>query len=346
MTSRRQNIQTISWFWDIYQRERLNLDPSYQRRSVWNQAFKDYFIETVLLGFPTPAIFLYEEISPEGRAIYNVVDGKQRLSTIFEFINGEFPVSDESVLNNLQGSYFKNLDDETKKEFWNYQFIIEFLPETDENVIRGIFDRINKNVAKLTPQELRHARFDGEFITVAEQLTEVMEETLPRGVPRFGVQSKKQMKDVEMVAILLLFIEEGARSSSQSDLDKAFSDRDQVWEQRIAVEKMWRSTIEIMGEIYRQNDGNDLSATRLRNQADFYSLFGALVELQREGKHPKISEMINRLPIFVAKVEDPTVRVADSEVAAYYDAARSASSDKGPREMRIRIMKGVLLGEI
>jgi hypothetical protein len=250
MTNRRQNFQTISWFWDLYQRERLNLDPSYQRRSIWNQAFKDYFIETVLLGFPAPAIFLYEEISPEGRAIYNVVDGKQRLSTIFEFINGEFPVSDESVLNNLQGSYFKNLDDETKKEFWSYQFIIEFLPETDENVLSGIFDRINKNVAKLTPQELRHARFDGEFITVAEQLTEVMEETLPRGVPRFGVQSKKQMKDVEMVAILLLFIEEGARSSSQSELDKTFSDRDQVWEQRIAVEKMWRSTIEIMGEIY------------------------------------------------------------------------------------------------
>src|SRR6516162_7658995 len=100
MTNRRQNFQTISWFWDLYQRERLNLDPSYQRRSIWNQAFKDYFIETVLLGFPAPAIFLYEEISPEGRAIYNVVDGKQRLSTIFEFINGEFPVSDESVLNN------------------------------------------------------------------------------------------------------------------------------------------------------------------------------------------------------------------------------------------------------
>jgi hypothetical protein len=60
---RKQNFQTIAWFWDLRQRDRLDMDPPYQRRSVWNQAFKNYFIDTVLLEYPAPAIFLYEDHS-------------------------------------------------------------------------------------------------------------------------------------------------------------------------------------------------------------------------------------------------------------------------------------------
>ena len=60
---RRHNFQTIAWFRDLYLRKLLNLDPPYQRRSVWNQSYKDYFIDTILLGYPAPAILLYEDIA-------------------------------------------------------------------------------------------------------------------------------------------------------------------------------------------------------------------------------------------------------------------------------------------
>ena len=56
-SSRRQNFQTISWFSDIHRRTLLNLEPPYQRRSVWNQAYKNEFVDTVLLQYPAPAIF-------------------------------------------------------------------------------------------------------------------------------------------------------------------------------------------------------------------------------------------------------------------------------------------------
>ncbi len=42
---RKQNFQTISWFWDLYTRDKLDLEPPYQRRSVWNREFKDYFVK-------------------------------------------------------------------------------------------------------------------------------------------------------------------------------------------------------------------------------------------------------------------------------------------------------------
>jgi len=40
--SRKIKFQTISWFWDLYNRNLLELDPPYQRRSVWNQDYKDF----------------------------------------------------------------------------------------------------------------------------------------------------------------------------------------------------------------------------------------------------------------------------------------------------------------
>ncbi len=75
---RRQNFQTISWFSDLFKRKLLNLEPPYQRRSVWNQSYKNDFIDTILLQYPAPAIFLYEEVSVEGVSIYQVVDVANR----------------------------------------------------------------------------------------------------------------------------------------------------------------------------------------------------------------------------------------------------------------------------
>ena len=89
----------------------------------------------MLLSYPTPAIFLYEYISPEGRSVYNVVDGKQRLTTLFEFVRNEFPVSEKAEITNLQGLYFQGLDDRTKTAFWSYQFIVEYLPNVDAQIL-------------------------------------------------------------------------------------------------------------------------------------------------------------------------------------------------------------------
>ena len=230
--NRKQNFQPIAWFWDLHQRSRLDMDPPYQRRSVWNQAFKDYFIDTILLSYPAPAIFLYEEITPEGIASYHVVDGKQRLTAIFDFVSSGFPVSDKCERSDLRGKYFKELDDATKRDFWLYQFSVEYLPTAQETIINNIFDRINRNTARLTAQELRHAQYGGEFITSAEDLADWMFSQFPPYFPNITSRSKKQMKDVEFVAHILLLLESGPKGYSTAQLDQAFSDRDTEWSQR------------------------------------------------------------------------------------------------------------------
>lgn len=342
-SSRRQNFQTISWFYDLYRRKLLDLDPPYQRRSVWNQAYKNEFVDTVLLQYPAPAIFLYEEVSPEGVSIYQVVDGKQRLMSVFDFSTGIFPVSEESPLAHLRGKYFENLSREEKTAFWTYQFPIEYLPTNDETIINTIFQRINKNTARLTRQELRHARFGGHFISVAEELSEHLFRNLPEGFPRIEAQSRNQMKDVELTANLLLFLEEGIRGYSQDELDEAFSNRETEWERAVNIRTRFLETSACIAQTVARPTENPLSKTRLRNQADFYSLFTAVAESLAGGRFNCASEdHVTHLTNFIAVVEDEQRRGESRAASDYFKAARSNSNDTGPRKKRHEIMLRVL----
>ncbi len=344
MTKRRQNFQTISWFWDIYQRGLLDLNPRYQRRSVWSQEFKDYFIDTILLNYPAPAIFLYEEIEPSGFAKYSVVDGKQRLTTIFDFVENKFPVSSEAEQANLRGKFFSNLDDDDKVNLWNYQFSVEYIPTKEESIINNIFDRINRNVSNLTPQELRHARLSGLFISCAEDLSEVFGGELPSNFPRFNAKSRRPMKDVEFTAQLLLLLEVGPKDYSTDELDDAFAERDIIWDEKNEIESLFRRVIISIKDVIKITL-IDLTRTRLHNQADFYSLFGAIGILMKEEKLPPVEKYADSITRFIKIVEDSGTRSSNKRATDYFEAATGASTDTPKRIKRIELVKSVILGD-
>lgn len=101
-----------------------------------------------------------------------MVDGKQRIESILEFINGKIALPDDFRDVRLNGKYFSELSSEDKRRFWSYVISVEYLQDADEEEIDQSFDRLNRNVLKLTPQELRHARFDGRFIRLVTELAE------------------------------------------------------------------------------------------------------------------------------------------------------------------------------
>lgn len=342
-TERRQTTQAVAWFWDLYKRDLLELDPPYQRRSVWSQTYKDYFIDTVLLDYPAPAVFLFEDIDDTGVAKYFVVDGKQRLSTIFEFLAGGFPVSDDATMERFRGLLFEDLSSEVKQRFYKYQFAIEFLPTIDESALSNIFDRINRNVARLTSQELRHARFGGVFATKVEALTEHLEDVMPKDFPRIAAASRRQMKDAELVAQLLLLVERGIESYSQDDLDNAYNARDEEWEESVDVEKQTREVLKVL--VGWADDMLAGPSRRLRNQADFYSLFGAVLQLQRDNRLPEAQTAIARLDLAMTRVNSEDERQKFADAKRYFEAARSASNDIAQRRDRIQYLVNVINGD-
>jgi hypothetical protein len=341
--NRRQNFQTIAWFNDLYKRGLLNLDPPYQRRSVWTQSFKDYFIDTILLEYPAPTIFLFEEITDDGITKYNVVDGKQRLTTIFAFISNIFPVSDSAIITEYREKFFSDLSTDAKTKFWSYSFSVEYLPTKDETIINNIFDRINKNVAKLTPQELRHAKYSGVFITICEELTEWMFDELPDYFPQIAKKSMSQMKDVEFISQILLKIESEPKGYNTDELDEEFNKRDDEWDLKNTVIHRFKNSISTIKDILTLDNEDTIARSRFKNQADFYTLVSAIDSLTQERALPDNTLIMKRL---IAFINHELTDASEKDIKDYYEFVKAASNRTLARTERERILKRIISGVI
>lgn len=102
----------------IYELERrqrrgdLNLDPEFQRNYVWDDKKASLLVESVLLEIPIPVIYLAEE--SDGK--FTIIDGQQRLRSFFRFYNNVFKLKGLKVLSDLNGNFYKDLNDEAKKK--------------------------------------------------------------------------------------------------------------------------------------------------------------------------------------------------------------------------------------
>ncbi len=169
--NRSSNSISIANYYENVKAEKYDFDPKYQRNSVWTEEKQSFLIDSIMRNFPIPPVFLRQIINNEtGKTSYEVIDGKQRLTSIIKYINNEIPISTEEdpdsdeYEKNIAGKFFADLDEsnqgrELKKAFWRYHIPIEYIDTTSEEIIRHIFDRLNRNGEKLRGQELRNAKY-------------------------------------------------------------------------------------------------------------------------------------------------------------------------------------------
>jgi Protein of unknown function DUF262 len=136
--------------------------PPYQRQLRWIERSRSYFIESVLLRIPVPPIFLYEV---EGKL--EVVDGSQRVRTLFQFINNKFSLSDLEKLDILNGMNFQDLPPAIQKRFLNTSIRSFVLDEgTDTSTRIEMFRRLNTTGKKLHDSEIRKGAYQGSLLTL------------------------------------------------------------------------------------------------------------------------------------------------------------------------------------
>lgn len=158
--------KTVAEFRSLDKSGELILQPEYQRKAVWPERAKVSLMETILLGYPIPEIYLSYETSPEGEQTASVVDGQQRLTSLLEFLNNKFPLDeleDEKLSEKFEGKFFKELPDEVRQEFFQYRFPIRRLSNLADEFVRAVFARVNRVNMVLTEQELRNALLPGPF---------------------------------------------------------------------------------------------------------------------------------------------------------------------------------------
>lgn len=171
----------------VEDRKELILAPKYQRENVWDSKQKSELIESILMGIPIPIIYLFE--TREGTK--QVIDGRQRISTILDFFNGKFELKDLRILQNIKG-YFNKLEPKLQGIFEDYQissYIIQ--PPTPERVKYDIFDRVNRGGTRLNNQEMRNALYQGKATELLNDLckTPAFLKATDKGI------SPKRMKD-------------------------------------------------------------------------------------------------------------------------------------------------------
>lgn len=161
-------LLTVSDIIRFFERGRININPEYQRSYRWSNEQKTKFIESLLLKYPIPPIITIKSETDNGLPNFEIIDGVQRLSTIFEFVGvkGKIKNLTES-LNKLEGAEEfveingKNWEDFKKEEF---DFVFESssllfmnLITKKEKIKFEMFERLNTLSTKLEPQEVRNS---------------------------------------------------------------------------------------------------------------------------------------------------------------------------------------------
>lgn len=147
----------------------LKLDPDFQRESVWSTKQKSELIESILMGIPLPLIYVKED----EKGVYIIVDGRQRLTTLFQFMSHGFPLDGLNILKDLNGAYFseitangtkfgKHLTQSQQSKIEDCPLTLHVIkPPTKDRVTFDLFDRVNRGGTRLNNQEMRNALYQG-----------------------------------------------------------------------------------------------------------------------------------------------------------------------------------------
>jgi Protein of unknown function DUF262 len=191
----------------------------FQRNFVWGRTQMDRFIESLLLGYPIPSIFLVQQID----RTYLVLDGQQRLRTLADFYSGTHagkPFELRVVGDRFKGLTYETLNDEQKRTLDN-TFIQAIVVKTDGtpaslDAVYQVFERLNSGGMQLTAHEIRVALYAGPFIEFLRELngTEAWRSL-------YGAESKR-LRDQEL--LLRIIALQSAAGTYRRPLKKFLND--------------------------------------------------------------------------------------------------------------------------
>lgn len=231
--------------------------PGFQRNYVWDIKHASRLIESAIIGLPIPQIFLYER----DRNKFLVIDGQQRLMSIYYFVKGRFPrrnkldelrslydsqggvhampLSDDKYFvdfslnlpeitpgkpNRLHQLRYRDLDDDLRSTFdmrTIRNVVVRQIQPEGHDSIHEMFSRLNSGGVNLTPQEIRRCMYDSEFYNILYKTNTRQDWRKFVGSPTPDIH----MKDVEMLLRGLAMLANGeSYSPSLAKFLNKFSD--------------------------------------------------------------------------------------------------------------------------
>lgn len=339
-------VYTISDYVNWDNLGEIKLSPKYQRNTVWNLKAKSYFMDSIIRGYPVPQIFIRQMIDVSLKKTYReVIDGQQRLTAIFGFIENKFEIL-KSHNSEYGGKTYSQLPEDIQEKILSYNLSTEIIKIKDDSLIYNMFARLNTNGYKLNNQELRNAQYWGEFKVCSYELS--------KQLTHFFLENKiftdndlSRMNEVEFVTSLIISTLDGIVTETPSIVDGYYKKYDDSFERRSEIEKKIIEIIEIIENIYTDIS---LSNSVFKKKTYFYTLFNAVKKIKGEEE----SINIDLLKVKLNQFESEFSKYLNKEIydthklqlfADFEKNHRSRTTNKSEREDRVETLYNYILGE-
>lgn len=220
----------LEWY---LKRDSLDFNPRYQREGlVWNLKNKQLLIDSIINDFDIPKFYFHLNTIKDNPIVnihkkdhlFSIIDGKQRLSSIFEFIENKWPLPNDFIFFknpsiDLSGLYYKDIAiryPNIRVKFDNYYIDSIFIQTSDIKMVHLLFLRLNSGISIKNP-EIRKAMYG--FITEQIENEVITNEFFQR-----KIKLKNKFSDYFNIFSKLLIIEYADLTNNTVNLSKSAID--------------------------------------------------------------------------------------------------------------------------
>jgi hypothetical protein len=338
---------TIAEIISGFTRKDIRINRSYQRSGgIWPQSAQAYFIDTILEQYPFPKLYFHQIYDRTlKKPIMEVVDGQQRLQTILDFAQDKIRLSKASQKHS--GLTYSELDETNQEAFQMYRVPVDVILAAERPQLLEMFRRMNAYTAPLNPAEKRHSIYQGKFkwfaVELADKISPILEE--------FGILTTKQiirMADSELIAELVLVLEEGLINRTESSIYNVYKKYDVNFEREEEYANIIRHFFQMIASHF-----GELRNTFIMKTYAVHSLFSAYTHIKfgipkgeeslgfpSRGKDIKTDdETLNKL-IQISDAHE--TKDIDGPYGEYVKAAISTTTKAAQRKARTKILADVL----
>ena len=255
------------------------LDSDFQREGVWKTQQKRELIESILMGLPLPIFYFNED--KMGRLI--VIDGRQRLNAIFEFLDNGFALDKLKILDEFNRKKFKDLDPVYQSKIEDYQIMAHVIqPMTPDRVKFDIFDRVNRAGTQLNKQEIRNALYQGPATMLLNDISKA--EEFNEATEKYFLRDKRMKNRYLILRFIAFYLYYNKRLHCNNNL------ADEVYQYTGDIDELLGLTMDYMNSI-SENDISEIKSITIKalEQISFYLGENAfrLVDFNEDGSIKK-----------------------------------------------------------
>lgn len=309
---------------------KINLTPWYQRRSVWTRPQKAYLLNTIFEKKPVPSLYVRHSLDLEKeKSIKEIVDGQQRVRSIIEYANGDFPARHP---NHPKPLTYNNLTKTEKEIFRMTSLSVGVLMGATDSDVIDMFGRLNSVNKTLNPQEKRNARFSGEFKQFCLE-TAAQRVQLWRDLNIFSANDISRMSEVQFVSELIINLMNGLSDYSVPVIDRTYEQFDEEFERREEIAKRFDAVFSKIVSLPQ----TVITDTIFSRQPLFFTLFIVLDSLKAKVRTNQLEESLHLIDEkFNSDIPIQRRRKDDAE---FYEACISTTQRIKSRRIRHEYVK-------